>query len=86
VVPIYRAALGGETVVDTLDGQLKIKVKPETKNGTLLRLKGKGFPVYNQPGQFGDLYVKIILQNPENLTDQEKDLYRQLARLRGEPL
>lgn len=85
-VPVYLAALGGETIVHTLSGQLKIRVKPETKNNTLLRLKGKGFPVYNQAGSFGDLYVKINLQLPENLTAQEKDLFRQLAKLRGETL
>lgn len=85
-VPVYKAALGGETVVNTLSGQLKIKIKPETKNGTMLRLKGKGFPVYNQPGSFGDLYVKINLQLPENLSEQEKELFKQLAQLRGESL
>jgi len=85
-VPVYLAALGGETMVNTLNGQLKIKLKPGTQNGTLLRLKGKGFPVYNQEGSFGDLYVKVTLQLPDNLTDQEKDLFRQLAQLRGESL
>ncbi|MDQ3291675.1 MAG: J domain-containing protein [Bacteroidota bacterium] len=83
-VPVYRAALGGDILVDTLGGQLKLKIKPETKNGTLLRLKGKGFPVYNQPGQFGDLYVKVVLQIPEGLTDKERDLFKQLAQLRNE--
>jgi len=84
--PVYLAALGGETVVNTLNGQLKIRLKPNTQNNTRLRLKGKGFPVYNQDGQFGDLYVKVNLQLPENLTDQEKELFRQLAQLRGETL
>jgi curved DNA-binding protein len=82
-VPVYQAALGGDTVVDYPGGQLKIKVKPGTQNGTLLRLKGKGFPVYNHPGQHGDLLVRVNLQLPEHLTDQEKDLFRQLAQLRG---
>ncbi len=84
LVPVYRAALGGDFNVDTLDGQLKLKIKPETKNGTLLRLKGKGFPVYNQPGQSGDLYVKVVLQLPEGLTDKEKELFQQLAQLRND--
>ncbi|QMU29237.1 DnaJ C-terminal domain-containing protein [Adhaeribacter radiodurans] len=83
-VPVYRAALGGDFFVDTLDGQLKLKIKPETKNGTLLRLKGKGFPVYNQPDQSGDLYVKVVLQLPEALTDKEKELFQQLAQLRND--
>ncbi len=82
MVPVYLAALGGEHVVDTLAGQLKIRIKPETKNGAVLRLKGKGFPVYNQPDVYGDLFIKVKLQLPENLTDQEKELFRQLAKLR----
>jgi curved DNA-binding protein len=82
-VPVYLAALGGETIVNTLSGQLKIRLKPGTQNGTMLRLKGKGFPVYNQAGRFGDLYIKVNLQLPENLTDAEKELFQQMARLRG---
>jgi curved DNA-binding protein len=85
-VSMYKAVLGGEHLIDTLSGQLKIKIKPETKNGTVLRLKGKGFPVYRKSGEFGDLYVKIILQIPENLSNKEKELFRQLAQLRDEPV
>jgi curved DNA-binding protein len=57
--------------------------KPETKNDTMLRLRGKGFPVYSQPGTFGDLYVKVNLQLPPDLTEKEKDLFRQLAEIRS---
>ncbi|MCR5888240.1 J domain-containing protein [Hymenobacter sp. J193] len=81
-VSIYTALLGGEQQVDTLAGPVKITIKPETPNGTRLRLRGKGFPVYRQPGQFGDLYLRLTLTLPSNLTDQEKDLLRQLAALR----
>lgn len=83
-VPVYKAALGGDALVHYPDGQVKITIKPGTQNGTLLRLKGKGFPVYNQPGQHGDLYVRVNLQLPQNLTEQEKSLFRQLAQIRGE--
>ena len=83
-VSVYKAILGGEQVIDTLSGSLKIKIKPETKNGTMLRLKGKGFPVYRKEGEAGDLYVKINVQLPENLSAQEKDLFTQLAKLRNE--
>ncbi|UYZ62420.1 J domain-containing protein [Hymenobacter weizhouensis] len=81
-VSIYTALLGGEQVVETLSGPVKITIKPETQNGTRLRLRGKGFPVYRQPGQFGDLYLRLNLTLPQNLTEQEKDLFRQLAALR----
>ena len=81
-VPLYRALLGGEQVVETLSGTVKINIKPETQNGTRLRLRGKGFPVYKQAGQFGNLYLHLTVQLPQHLTDQEKELLRQLAALR----
>lgn len=81
-VSVYTAALGGELTVDTLGGPVKIKIKPETANGTRLRLRGKGFPVYKQDGQFGDLYLRLNLQLPTNLTSEEKALFQQLADLR----
>ncbi|GGF02028.1 DnaJ C-terminal domain-containing protein [Hymenobacter cavernae] len=83
-VSIYKALLGGEQVVETLSGPVKIKIKPETQNGTRLRLRGKGFPVYKQADQFGDLYLRLNLALPQNLTTQEKELIKQLAALRGE--
>ncbi|WP_375418380.1 DnaJ C-terminal domain-containing protein [uncultured Hymenobacter sp.] len=82
-VPLYRALLGGEQTVDTLGGPVKIKIKPETANGTRLRLRGKGFPAYKQAGH-GDLYLRLSIELPQHLTDQEKDLLRQLAVLRPE--
>ena len=81
-VSIYKALLGGEQTVDTLGGPVKIKLKPETANGTRLRLRGKGFPVFRQPGEFGDLYLRLTLTLPQNLTDAEKALVQQLAVLR----
>jgi curved DNA-binding protein len=82
-VSIYKALLGGEQTVETLSGPVKIKLKPETANGTRLRLRGKGFPVYKKDGQFGDLYLRLTLTLPQNLTDPEKALIQQLAALRS---
>ena len=79
---LYKALLGGEEFIDTLDGKVKMKVAPETQNGTKVRLKGKGFPVYKKDGQFGDLYVTYQIQLPTNLTAKEKELIEQLARER----
>lgn len=84
LVPLYRALLGGEQTVDTLAGPVKIKLKPETANGSRLRLRGKGFPLYRQEGQYGDLYLRLNVQLPTNLTDAERELLHQLAKLRGE--
>ena len=75
---LYTAVLGGEKVIDTLEGKVKLKIKPETQNGTKVRLKGKGFPVYKKEGQFGDLIVTYSVKIPTNLTDAQKELFRQL--------
>ena len=80
---LYTAVLGGETTVETLSGKVKLKVKPETQNGTTMRLKGKGFPIYKQEGEFGDLYVSFEIKLPSGLSEKEKELFRELARLSG---
>jgi curved DNA-binding protein len=79
---LYTALLGGDLPVDTLTGKVKLKIKPETPNGHVVRLKGKGFPVYKQEGQFGDLYVTLEVKLPTALTEKEKELFRQLADLK----
>lgn len=78
---LYTAILGGEVQVDTLDGAVKLKIKPETQSGTKVRVKGKGFPVYKKEGEFGDLIVTYQVQLPKNLSEEEKELFRQLKNL-----
>ena len=77
---LYTAVLGGEITIDTLDGKVKLKVKPETQQGTKVNLKGKGFPVYKNEGQFGDLQVTYAIKIPTNLTDKQKILFEELAK------
>lgn len=77
-IDLYTAVLGGEVTVNTLDGQVKLKVRPGTQNDAKVRLKGKGFPVYKQDGTFGDLIVTYHVTIPTTLTDKQKDLFRQL--------
>lgn len=77
---IFTAVLGGEITVQTLQEKLKLKIKPETQNGTKVRLKGKGFPVYKKEGAFGDLFITYQLQIPTHLTEEQKELFRQLAK------
>lgn len=74
-IDLYTALLGGEKLVDTLDGRVKLKVNPETQNGTKVRLKGKGFPVYKKEGSFGDLIVNYTVKLPVNLTEQQKEMF-----------
>lgn len=77
-IDLYTAVLGGEVTVNTLDGQVKLKVRPSTQNDAKVRLKGKGFPIYKQDGTFGDLIVTYHVTIPTTLTDKQKDLFRQL--------
>lgn len=77
-IDLYTAVLGGDANIETLDGSVKLKVKPETQNGTTVRLKGKGFPVYKKEDEFGDLYVTYNVKIPANLTDKQKELFQQL--------
>jgi len=78
-IGLYTAVLGGDVTIDTLSGKIKLKVKPETQNGTKTRLKEKGFPVYKKEGEFGDLYITYTIQIPTNLTEKEKALFTELA-------
>jgi curved DNA-binding protein len=80
-VDLYTALLGGEKTIDTLSGKIKLKVNPETQNGTKIRLKGKGFPVYKKEGQFGDLYITWEVKLPTNLTAKQKELFTEISKL-----
>lgn len=79
---LYKAVLGGETTItDFYGSKLKLKVAPGTQNGTKVRLKGKGFPVYKRDGEFGDLYITYSIKIPMNLTEKEKALFNELSQL-----
>jgi len=82
-IDLYTALLGGETTIDTLKGKIKLKVNPETQNGTKARLKGKGFPVYKKDGEAGDLYVTYEVKLPLNLSAEEKRLFTELSKLKS---
>ena len=79
---LYTAVLGGNITVDTFDGKVQLKVKPETQNGTKVKLKGKGFPIYKKERSFGDLYITYRVQTPTNLNDAERKLFTELQKLR----
>ncbi len=82
-IDLYTALLGGEITVNTFNGKVKLKVKPETQSGSQVKLKGKGFPRYKKEGQFGDLFLTYQVKMPTNLSEKEKELFRQLQKLRS---
>ena len=77
-VNLYTAVLGGEVLVSTLSGQVKIKIAEGTQNGKSIRLKGKGMVIYDKKDVFGDFYLEIKVQIPDKLTDKQRDLFEQL--------
>ena len=78
---LYTAILGGETIIETMSGKVKLKVAPGTQNNTKVRLKGKGFPVYKQEGSFGDLIVTYSIDIPTHLSEEQKELFRKIQSL-----
>jgi molecular chaperone DnaJ len=81
-VPLTVAVLGGEVQVPTLKGgKLALKIPPETQNGRIFRLGGQGMPHLGKLTR-GDLKAKVNTVIPTNLTEKEKELFRQLGQLR----
>jgi curved DNA-binding protein len=75
----WEAALGASVAVDTPGGEAKVRVQPGTSSGKRLRLKGRGMP--NARGTPGDLYAEVRIMVPESLTDEERRLFEELARV-----
>ena len=81
-VDLYTAVLGGQVEVPTLTGRVTLRVNPGTQPGQLIRLSGKGMPRLREAETYGDLYVRIHVDIPRNLNDQERELFERLATLR----
>jgi len=82
-VDLFTALLGGETRVPTLTGPVVLRIPPGTQSGRTFRLTGQGMPRLRAPQERGDLYAKVRVMLPENLSEQEKKLVRQWAQTRG---
>lgn len=80
------AALGGDVVVDTVDGKVIYEVKPGTQTDTKVRLKGKGVPSLRNKEVRGDHYVTLVVETPEKLSGEAKELLKQFDALTGDSL
>lgn len=81
-IDLYTALLGGDIVVNTFDGKVKLKVAPETQPGTTVKLKGKGFPLYKKENTYGDLFITYQVKLPTQLSTEEKELFSKLKTIR----
>jgi curved DNA-binding protein len=80
-VPLTTAVLGGEVEVATMNGSVMLRVPETTQNGRVFRLGGKGMPVLNSDRR-GDLFAKVRVVLPEQLNEEERELFRRLETLR----
>ncbi len=81
-VDLYTAILGGKVNLKTFHGIKSINIKEGIENNSVLRLKGLGMPKYDSDTEFGDFYAKINIILPKNLTEKEKEIFRELAQMR----
>ena len=81
-IDLFTAVLGGDAVINTFTDKVKLKVTAGTQNGTKVRLKGKGFPKYKIDGEFGDLYITYNVVVPTDLSEEQKDLFTKLSKLK----
>ncbi len=81
-VPFTTAILGGEITTKTLEGNLKVKIRPGTQPGTVIRLSGKGITKINsfRKEDRGDLYIRLIITFPEKLSREQKKLLEQFKK------
>lgn len=77
-VDMYTALLGGKAPVQTLGGVLMLTIKPGTQNGQTMRLRGKGMPDLRHKGTEGDLYVRVDVRLPEELTSRQQELLEEM--------
>jgi len=80
-VDMYTALLGGNVSVSTLSGPVTLKIQPGTQNGQTIRLRGKGMPVLRRQGEYGDLYAKVDVRLPTNLSNRQRELLEEMAKL-----
>ncbi len=81
-LPLTTAVLGGEVQVPTIGGKVALRIPPETQNGQVFRLAGKGMPRFGGTGH-GDMFAKMKVVLPTKLSAREKELFDELRRLRG---
>lgn len=77
-VDLFSALLGGKQEVNSLSGKINITLNEGIQNGKVVRLKGKGMPIYGKSGQHGDLYVKLAVKLPEHLSSAQKEQIQKL--------
>tara|TARA_Y100000389_G_scaffold136089_1_gene133631 strand:+ start:2023 stop:2841 length:819 start_codon:yes stop_codon:yes gene_type:complete len=77
-ISLYDALLGGKGDVKVFDKTISYNIPKCVKNGTMLRIKGKGFPAYNNPNILGDFFVNILVDLPKQLSEEQEALVKKM--------
>lgn len=80
-VDLYKAILGGTAKIITFAGTVNLNIPAESQQGKTLMLKGLGMPIYSDTSKKGDLYVKLNVLLPQNLSEKEKELFTELQNI-----
>lgn len=83
-ISFAQAALGDDVEVNTVDGNVKLKINAGLQTGTVLNIRGAGVPYLNNPSRRGDQLVKINVVTPTHLTEEEKKLFKRLSEIHAE--
>jgi len=75
---VFSGLLGTKLKVNTLHGEVGFTIPKGSESGKKFRIKGKGMPVYNRPGEYGDLYITLQLETPENLSPEQAEMLKNL--------
>lgn len=82
-ISFTQAALGGSISINTIDGPYSFQIEPGTQTNTKIKLRGKGVPTLRNKNVRGDQYVTLVVQVPDNLTDEQKSILNQYEKVSG---
>ncbi|MCD6576389.1 MAG: J domain-containing protein [Anaerolineaceae bacterium] len=80
-IDLYSAVLGGEVEVETMTGNVLLKIPPGTQTGQTFRLSAKGMPKLKKKKSFGDLFVTVVIDIPKKLSSEQKELFKKLQKI-----
>ncbi len=77
-ITFSQAVLGDIIEIETLDGKENVNISPSTQTDTIIKVRGKGVPYLNNSSKRGDLFIKVVVMTPTNISDEEKKIYQRL--------
>jgi curved DNA-binding protein len=81
-VSAFTAILGGEAEVETMSGKVKLTIPPGTQPEQVFRVAGRGMPNLKNPNSKGDLFVRLKVEIPRNLSSKQRELLEEVSKLK----